>query len=467
MMFWGWVVDLGLKRKDWELARGLNAKGEPLPGIAAATRKNRKSEMTPSGKGDPRAPYLMPGRGLSRTRSLLAGKAHADYAEFFWRYDAWTGDQWGRVLAYHARRGKAYDVVGLSPKGVAWVAAQAAKRWRAFQAGRYVEPVGQPARVAAGPSPSSPPPGRTNLDFATFGIGGSEDQARRAIAEGRSSGFMGAEEWAAYFRSRRPALRPAMGQSPSVSRGRSNVILQSIWNVPSTPPPMPMQRAAMPPAAPPRPKPKARPLAEPAASFRVEDGTPAEVARAAAVALRAVGKVHGAVGLPEIVVDADAAGSQVGYMNLFARRISLKADAGPIAPHVVAHEVGHVVDYFMIGEARGREGFEEALAAWREAVESTRRIAGLRARRAEADREGEARRGESRYLAYSLGSDEVWARAYAQWIAVESGDEEALESFLAMVQADSRYQTHYWYDDDFEPVAAAFRALFRLAGWLR
>lgn len=230
LLFWGMVVDLGLKRKDWELARGLNAKGEPLPGVAAATRKHRKSEMTPSGKGDPRAPYLMPGRGLSRTRSLLAGKPHADYAEFFWRYDAWTGDQWGKILAHHARRGTSYNVVGLSPKGIAWVAAQAAKRWRDYQAGRYVEPIPQPRSAAA--SLPFETPGRTNLDFATFGIGGDEASARRAIAEGRSSGFMGRAEWEAYFRSRRPAVRPRMGQAPSVSRGASNVLLQSIWNVP-------------------------------------------------------------------------------------------------------------------------------------------------------------------------------------------------------------------------------------------
>ena len=69
------IVEYGLRRKDWELARGLNARGEPLPLVMPATRKHRRSEMTATGLGDPRAPYLMPGRGLSRTRSLLAGKA--------------------------------------------------------------------------------------------------------------------------------------------------------------------------------------------------------------------------------------------------------------------------------------------------------------------------------------------------------------------------------------------------------
>lgn len=223
------VVEFGLRRKDFELSRGLNAKGDPLPGVKPETRANRKSEMTPSGKGDPRAPYLMPGRGLSRTRSLLAGKAHADYAEFGWRYDAFTGDQWGRVLAAHARRGKAYDVVGLSPRGVAWVAAQAQAKWRRIFAGKEAMPLAMMA--APSPTPISVPlVGRTNLDFATEGIGGTLDQARKAIAEGRSSGFLGAEEWRKHFTRAVPSIQASRpGTSYSVQKGKSNVLLQHVW----------------------------------------------------------------------------------------------------------------------------------------------------------------------------------------------------------------------------------------------
>jgi hypothetical protein len=245
IMFWNWVVDLGLRRKDWELARGLNARGEPLPGVLPATRKHRTSEMTPSGKGDPGAPYLMPGRGLSRTRSLLTGKAHADYAEFFWRYDAHTGDQWGRILAWHANRGKAYDVVGLSPAGIAAVAQQAQRRWRQWLLSTptlsgFPSVVGDTQqRPAAALQPVSRNPvqtglGRTNLTFATFGIGGSKEQAQRAIDEGRSSGFRTQAEWTAYFRQARPVgtLVNPSATSYSVRKGSSNVLLQSVFGGP-------------------------------------------------------------------------------------------------------------------------------------------------------------------------------------------------------------------------------------------
>lgn len=228
LMYFGWVVELGLKRKDWELARGLNAQGKPLPVVRPETAKHRKSAMTPSGKGDRNAPYLMPGRGLSRTRSLLAGKPHENYAEFWWRYDAFTGDQWGKILAYHAKRGKAYDVVGLSPQGQAWVAAQALAKWRKWKAGTMTAPTTHTPQVAA--QISIPLVGRTNLDFATEGIGGTLDQARRAIAEGRSSGFLSAAEWRKHFTKATPSVvasRP--GTSRSVQKGKSNVLLQHVW----------------------------------------------------------------------------------------------------------------------------------------------------------------------------------------------------------------------------------------------
>ena len=52
-MYWQWVVDYGLRRKDKELAAGLDKDGNPLRPIAPETRKYRRSAMTPNGKGDP------------------------------------------------------------------------------------------------------------------------------------------------------------------------------------------------------------------------------------------------------------------------------------------------------------------------------------------------------------------------------------------------------------------------------
>ncbi len=96
--FWRAVVELGLQAKDRDLAQGLDKDGVPMKGIAASTRKYRRSAMGPA---DPSAPPLTPAYGLSRTRSLLTGRAMTDHAEFFWRNHG--GQHWGKVLGYHAK----------------------------------------------------------------------------------------------------------------------------------------------------------------------------------------------------------------------------------------------------------------------------------------------------------------------------------------------------------------------------
>jgi len=256
LAFQRFAAEFTLQRKDRELSQGLNARGEPLPGVRPTTREHRKSEMTASGRGDPRAPYLMPGRGLSRTRSLLTAKAHADYVVVWWRFDAFTGDQWGKVLAAHARRGKAYDVIGLSAKGKAWVAAKAIKAWRGWLAGKVPLP-GVSLEAALDPGPVEVElVGRTNLDHATEGIGGTIEDARKAIAEGRSSGFLSENEWRKHFRQPRPAIVGAMeGTSYSVRKGKSNVLLQHVWASPGKPLGPSVGKAA---PKPPKPAPAAR-----------------------------------------------------------------------------------------------------------------------------------------------------------------------------------------------------------------
>ena len=65
------------------------------------------------------------------------------HAEFYWRFDAFTGDSWGVVLAIQAEKG---DVRGLSPAGVAWVKAQVLRRWNQYKAGTYQQPQERPSR---------------------------------------------------------------------------------------------------------------------------------------------------------------------------------------------------------------------------------------------------------------------------------------------------------------------------------
>jgi hypothetical protein len=228
-LFWSWVVDFGLKAKAREVIAGLDKHGNPMR-IKDVTRKHRKSAMTPSGKGDPNAPALVPGWQKSRTYSLLAGRALPTHAEFYWRFDPFTGDSWGVVLAHLAKKG--CDTIGLSAAGVAKVKAQSWARWASWKAGTYRPPAAQVAQRQR--EAAVPRVGRYSMEHATLGVSASGAPVSAAtFATGRWTGGMTGPEWAAYFRqtaSAKPPGRPARPSERSpVSGPGYNRIVRATW----------------------------------------------------------------------------------------------------------------------------------------------------------------------------------------------------------------------------------------------
>lgn len=190
--FWRAVVAIGLVVKDDELARGLDRHGRSMDAIAASTRANRRSAM---GYADPNAPPLTPAYGLSRTRSLLRGRAGKDYAEFYWKFDAVDGVHWGRILGYH-RKGKGRlpkrDVIGISPQSLTTIRHKAQIWWDYRKRGIVLEQAVRdfqlPATTPTMPA-RIPVVGRTDFANFTFGIGGDLSLAERATAAGTFTGF--------------------------------------------------------------------------------------------------------------------------------------------------------------------------------------------------------------------------------------------------------------------------------------
>lgn len=283
LMYWGWVRDLALKAKADDIAAGLNKDGKPMtPGVSAKTRKHRKSAMTPSGKGDPSAPPLIPGHHKSRTISLLAARALSTHVDMFWRFDPFTGDSWGVVLAHWARRRPGWDQMGLSPASTRKVQVAALNRWEKWKRQARPMPRTRPAGVPATARPPIPVHvGAQGTDYAVFGIGAS---SARVFEQGQWTGGMTWPEWMRYFRKSAPAAipgRPAPKAAPHKTTGTAyNKLLAHIWGqtgaqagggAAAKPKPKPkapqVHRAAMPAAtatAAPRPKPKPKPAATPA-----------------------------------------------------------------------------------------------------------------------------------------------------------------------------------------------------------
>jgi len=225
-MYWAWVTELGLRAKDKDLSKGLDARGRPLRPISARTRKYRKSAMTPSGKGDPKAPPLTPAYQLSRTRSLLTGRAEADRAEFYWRFDPWTGDTWAKVLEY--QKGQGRDVFGLSPAAIRSVMAGALARWEAWKAGKGVQAPRVPA-VAQAP-PRIERAGSFHFQNITFGIGSASEAARKP---GTSSGLRTHAELVASLR------KPVRVKIPGRPGTAYNAALRHVWGNPGSGPATP------------------------------------------------------------------------------------------------------------------------------------------------------------------------------------------------------------------------------------
>lgn len=153
--YWQIVVPIALKVKDKELAEGLDAHGDPLKPISAKTRKYRRSAMTPTGKGSPSAPPLMPAYQKSRVRSLLAGRAFASHAELYWRYDPFTGASFDVILNYQREMGR--DVFGISPDGMRQIQQQASVEWTKWKKSGLAPTVKKAAfpsaALSAGPQP--------------------------------------------------------------------------------------------------------------------------------------------------------------------------------------------------------------------------------------------------------------------------------------------------------------------------
>jgi hypothetical protein len=228
-MFWEWVVELGLKRKSKEILEGLDKDGKPLRPIKPETAKRRKSSMTPSGKGAPTAPPLVPGYQKSRTYSLLAGRAFTTHAEFYWRFDAWTGESWGEILKYQAEKGR--DVIGISPDGLAWVKVRAWQKWAAFKEGRYRQLAKKPAKQRAAAVPRV---GRRETSTAVFGMSASgQAGSMPTLKPGQWTGGMTPEEWERHYRgtaSARPPGRPGRPASKSDESGPGyNRLIRTVW----------------------------------------------------------------------------------------------------------------------------------------------------------------------------------------------------------------------------------------------
>jgi hypothetical protein len=162
--------------------------------------------------------------------------------------------------------------------------------------------------------------------------------------------------------------------------------------------------------------------------------------------------------------------------------ISIKDGATNL--NTVAHEIGHYMDWGDIGTApggygtgvwsaeAGLSGASAEMAGVLEALYATPEIESLIALRAAAIDQGSfiydgfRMRGAAitAHTDYLLKPVEVFARAYAQFVAVESGNVAMLAELALMQTPEIAAISYVWSDAAFGPVREAIRKALRLSG---
>jgi Phage Mu protein F like protein len=214
------------------------------------------------------------------------------------------------------------------------------------------------------------------------------------------------------------------------------------------------------------PAPPPAPATTPVSKALQIPGPRSALGKVANTVLAAIDNVHGDGALPELPVKATAS---VRYAGMYAvQRFGppLDISVSRHSPHpelTLAHEIGHFIHHQAIG-VPGQ--FDYPPAVWGEVMAALRGSSSAR----QLDDALTTRPGDgyttTKHLQYLLTSHELWARAYAQYIALRSGNQTMRQQIAAM-RADANFATarRQWSDEEFMPIAEAIDRMFIGLGW--
>jgi len=202
---------------------------------------------------------------------------------------------------------------------------------------------------------------------------------------------------------------------------------------------------------------------------------PRSIGRTVDEALEAIDSVHGDGALQDIPFKKVRASYEAAFrysaqgnpMDIF---LSSNATHGAFS---IVHEMGHYFDLHAIGEKGKFESQRgELLKPFRDAVKETAWHKHL----TEIRTKGSVRVGELElplsaagydYADYIFQPHEIWARAYAQFIAVRSGNTKLLDGLKARLErGKATGMPTQWAEDDFTTLEKVIEALFLQMGWI-
>jgi len=232
----------------------------------------------------------------------------------------------------------------------------------------------------------------------------------------------------------------------------------------------------------PTPIPKSTPAPEPVVIPDVSEAFESigrSVKESAMRALAAINKVHGDGKLPKIPVKGRknlAPLAQYEHkQNLitgehFPSGITLR-NVGPWQEMSMLHETGHFLDHAGIGGPSDFDTLKGTLTKSlmasikkSKAVKELQKMLSTGIRMADG-KEVRLMYYQMQHVKYLLSEEEIFARAYSQYIAVKSKDPKLLSQLPTMRSA--TIFPSQWQDEDFVPLVKEFDKLFKQLGWLR
>jgi hypothetical protein len=181
--------------------------------------------------------------------------------------------------------------------------------------------------------------------------------------------------------------------------------------------------------------------------------------------LGAIERVHDTPQLPKVPL-RDTKQRVYGYLKpaktaaggMKTDHMAVRSD-GPWPALTAVHESGHFLDLEAIGAGNlaTRQAHPDMLRVLA-AADNTQAVQGLKQRFASAT----SRKTKGHY-AYLLSPEEIWARAYAQFVTERSGTPSLQRDLAAILKSEKFRQ---WDAADFAPVAREIENLFKTKGWL-
>lgn len=262
-----------------------------------------------------------------------------------------------------------------------------------------------------------------------------------------------------YGTQERPNAKPDPGWDYEKADGQGDVLARLLAQRAATMPPA--VQAAVQTIATPVPVPHGTPVADALVMPKATKGLPKEMGEA----LRIIDELHGDGALPKIPAITSRSNEAAGWYNWDSAGHSRRLAVSMYSPHprlTFAHEVGHFLDH----KGWGGKGFASvnapAAEVWRKSVLNSPEVMRLMELRTQATT-AQMRKDAVYYTSF----EEMWARSYAQWVTLRSGDAKMAEG-LTNIKATSHSEARrlsQWGTVEFEPIAKAIDDLFTMLGW--